>query len=166
MTWRWWGCLLFVWLIILILNLFDFSKRQNASKTPATYLIHLLVSYCHFPHFSVCFLWLASLWAILRLFTTRPCNLFVHGTLRVLTLGNTHLLNAQGYYEIEVSWATSFSCLSAGKCFQLQMAAHLQFLLLSWDADMHFEYMVIYSFQLSLSANIWAPVNCRCWHKR
>lgn len=167
---------LFVRFITPILNWIDFYKTQNMSKTPATCLLHLLVSHCHFPHLFSPFFFIGislnDIRAIYRkghitsLYTEHyVCSLRVY-------IWNTHLPNAQDYHEICVSRIASFSCLSAGKSFQSQ-AAHLEFLLLSWDADVHFEYMVISSFQLSLFANIWTPViiiaaikdgiNCVAW---
>lgn len=118
---------------------------------------------------SVLFPWVTSSWMILGLFTTGSCSLFVHRTLYALFkyMWNIHLLNAQGYYGIQVSWVTGFSCLSTGK--KLSVAEGCSFsipsVVLVILADTHFEYMVIYSFQLSLFANIWTPINCHCWHK-
>lgn len=121
-----------------------------------------LTSSVHFP-------WLTSLWIVLGLFTTGPHNLFVRGTLCMLSLGIYEIFIYLMHKVITKSeWAESlaFPVCRLEKSFQLQKAAHFQFLLLSWDADTHFEYMVIYSFRLSSFANIWTPVNYHCWHKR
>lgn len=119
--------------------------------------------------FSVHFPWLTSVWVILGLFTTRPRNLFVHGTLCMLTLGIHEIfIYLMHKVTMKSEWTESlaFPVWRLQKSLQLQKAAHLQFRLLSWDADTRFENMVIYSFQLSLFANIWTPVNYHCWHKQ
>lgn len=114
--------------------------------------------------FPVRFPWLAFLWVILGLFITGP--LFVHETVCMLTSGIYEIFICLMHKVIMKAESLAFSVCRLEKSFQLQEAAHLQFLLLSWDANMHFEYIVIYSFQLSLFANIWTPVNYHCWHKR
>lgn len=120
---------------------------------------------------SVLFLWLTQFWMILGLFTTGSCNLFVHRTTLCMHffkyMWNIHLLTAHNYHGIQVNWVTGFSCLLAGK--KLSVAEGCSFsipsVVLVILADTHFEYIVIYSFQLSLFANIWTPINYHCWHK-
>lgn len=169
MTWGWWGDLTVLWFKILILNWFNFNKRQNASKTTAKYLIHILVSHCHIPHLFSPFPWLKYFWMLLGLFITGTPNLLVHRTPCMPSLGIREIsIYLMHKVFMESKWAESqaFPVCQLEKSFQLQKAAHFKFLLLSWLSWLIvLSIMVIYSFQLSLFANIWTPINYHCWHK-
>lgn len=74
---------------------------------------------------------------VLGLFTTGPHNFSVHGTLCVLSLGLYEIfiyLMHKVIMKSEGAESLAFPVCLPEKSFQLQKAAHFQFLLLSWDA--------------------------------